>query len=188
MDPRRNPYAPGAGTRPPALTGREREIEAFEVLIDRLRAGIAGQSMILTGLRGVGKTVLLNMFEDIAVDRDWIVVQREFDEQTSLPAVVARCARRALDDLQPGRRLAGRLRRRLGSLGAFTLKEPNGFELSYAPSGEVSTDALGEDFTELLLVLGQAAQERGRASCFCSTRCSSCRPRSSVPLWSACIA
>ena len=48
MDPRRNPYAPGAGTRPPALTGRDKEIQAYEVLIDRLKDGAAGQSMIIT--------------------------------------------------------------------------------------------------------------------------------------------
>ena len=60
MDPRHNPYAPGAGTRPPALTGRDKEIETYEILLDRLKDGMAGQSMIITGLRGVGKTVLLN--------------------------------------------------------------------------------------------------------------------------------
>ncbi len=60
MDARLNPYAPGAGTKPPALTGRDDEIEAFVVLLERLAHGAAGQSMIVKGLRGVGKTVLLN--------------------------------------------------------------------------------------------------------------------------------
>jgi hypothetical protein len=166
MDPRRNPYAPGAGTRPPALTGREEEIEAYEVLLDRLKEGVAGQSMIITGLRGVGKTVLLNTFEDIAIDRGWIVVQREFEESTSLPAVVARSIKRVLGDLSPSRRIADRIRRSFEGLGTFSLKDPGGFELSYTPSGSSTTDALGEDFVDLLLALGQAAAEKGRGVVF----------------------
>jgi hypothetical protein len=166
VDPRRNPYAPGAGTRPPALAGREREIDAYEVLLDRLKEGVAGQSMIVTGLRGVGKTVLLNTFEDIAIDRGWIAVQREFDESTSLPAVVARSIRQVMGDLRPSRRIAERIRRSFAGLGTFSLRDPAGFELSYTPSDSTTTDALGEDFVDLLLALGQAAAERGRGVVF----------------------
>ena len=166
MEPRHNPYAPGAGTRPPALTGRDKEIQAYEVLIDRLKEGMAGQSMIITGLRGVGKTVLLNEFEDITVDRGWLAVQREFDEQTSLPAVVARAAQRILVDLKPSRKVAGKIRSSFAQLGTFSLKDPGGWELSYTPSSRASTDALGEDFVDLLLALGQAAEEKGRGVAF----------------------
>jgi hypothetical protein len=166
VDPRRNPYAPGAGTRPPALTGRDQEIQAYEILIDRLKNGVAGQSMIITGLRGVGKTVLLNTFEDITIDRDWIAVQREFDERTSLPAVVARSAKRILNDLKPGKRMAEIVREVWGNLGTFSLKDPNGFELTYTPSGKASADALGEDFTDLLLAVGEAAVSKGRGVSF----------------------
>jgi hypothetical protein len=152
--------------RPPALTGRDGEIEAYEVLLDRLKEGVAGQSMIVTGLRGVGKTVLLNAFEDIAIDRGWIAVQREFDERTSLPAVVARSAKRILSDLQPGRKIAERIRSSFAGLGTFSLKDPNGFELSYTPSAGTTADVLGEDFVDLLLALGQAAEEKGRGVAF----------------------
>ena len=166
MDPRRNPYAPGAGTKPPALTGRDKEIQAYEVLIDRLKDGMAGQSMIVTGLPGVGKTVLLNAFEDITVDRGWLAVQREFDEHTSLPAVVARAAQRILVDLEPSRKVAEKISSSFAGLGTFSLKDPGGWELSYTPSGKTTTDALGEDFVDLLLALGQAAQEKGRGVAF----------------------
>ena len=60
MDPRRNPFAPGAGSRPPELAGREDVLETVAVALDRIRHGRHAQSMILLGLRGVGKTVLLN--------------------------------------------------------------------------------------------------------------------------------
>ena len=80
--------------------------------------------MIVTGLRGVGKTVLLNAFEDIAIDRGWIAVQREFDESASLPALVARSAKRILSDLEPGRKLAEKIRRSFAGLGAFSSRIP----------------------------------------------------------------
>jgi Cdc6-like AAA superfamily ATPase len=64
MDARENPYAPGAGTKRPALTGRDEQLDTFQVLLDRLNRGVAGQSMIVKGLRGVARTVLLNTFED----------------------------------------------------------------------------------------------------------------------------
>jgi Cdc6-like AAA superfamily ATPase len=60
VEPRKNPYTPGAGARPEELAGRDEEINAFEILLARLRDGRAEQSQIITGLRGVGKTVLLN--------------------------------------------------------------------------------------------------------------------------------
>ena len=101
MDARANPYAPGAGTKPPALTGRDEEIEALIVLLERLKQGAPGQSMIVTGLRGVGKTVLLNTFEDLAVERDWIPIFKECEASTSLPALLARHCQRIIEDLWP---------------------------------------------------------------------------------------
>ena len=71
MDPVRNPYAPGAGQRPPELAGRDREIAQFEVVLERVARGRPERSMVLTGLRGVGKTVLLNAFRSMAMQRLW---------------------------------------------------------------------------------------------------------------------
>ena len=66
MDPIGNPYTPNAGSRPPELAGRADELEQFRVLVGRLKRGATEQSMVIRGLRGVGKTVLLNAFEDRA--------------------------------------------------------------------------------------------------------------------------
>ncbi|MBL8660646.1 MAG: ATP-binding protein [Rhodospirillales bacterium] len=60
MDPRSNPYAPGAGFPPPELAGRDNLVERAAIAVDRIRAGRPARSLILYGLRGVGKTVLLN--------------------------------------------------------------------------------------------------------------------------------
>ena len=71
MDPVRNPYAPGAGQRPPELAGRDRELEGFEVVLERIARGRPERSVILLGLRGVGKTVLLNALRRAAGRRRW---------------------------------------------------------------------------------------------------------------------
>src|SRR4026209_1044041 len=71
MDPIRNPYAPGAGQRPPELAGRDRELRQCEVTLERVAAGRPDRSMVLSGLRGVGKTVLLNALRGLAVQRAW---------------------------------------------------------------------------------------------------------------------
>ncbi|HEC09704.1 MAG TPA: ATP-binding protein, partial [Acidimicrobiales bacterium] len=77
MHRRLTPYTPNAGAKPPALVGRDEELDSFGILLDRLRAVRTEQSMIITGPRGVGKTVLLNEFRDRAVDRNWVVIEIE---------------------------------------------------------------------------------------------------------------
>jgi hypothetical protein len=71
VDPVRNPYAPGAGQRPPELAGRDAELAGFDVLLERVARGRPERSVVLTGLRGVGKTVLLNALRSAAVRRGW---------------------------------------------------------------------------------------------------------------------
>jgi hypothetical protein len=71
VDPIRNPYAPGAGQRPPELAGRDEQLSAFEVVLERVARGRPERSLVLTGLRGVGKTVLLNALRSSAVRRQW---------------------------------------------------------------------------------------------------------------------
>jgi len=80
MDPISNPYSPGAGKRPPALVGRDDQIEAFDVAVRRLALGRSDRSQMLTGLRGVGKTVLLREFRDIAVGHGWCCQHVEIGE------------------------------------------------------------------------------------------------------------
>jgi hypothetical protein len=71
VDPIRNPYAPGAGQRPPELAGRDEQLQAFDVLLERIARGRPERSVVLTGLRGVGKTVLLNALRSAAVRAHW---------------------------------------------------------------------------------------------------------------------
>jgi hypothetical protein len=96
MDPRLNPYAPGAGTPPPELAGRDEVIERTAIAIDRIRAGRAARSVILYGLRGVGKTVLLNRIRLEAEARGFATVRIEAPEGRSLPGLLAPALRTAL--------------------------------------------------------------------------------------------
>ena len=77
MDPRDNPYTPNAGARPPLLVGRDDQLATFDVLLARLTRGFTEQSMIITGLRGVGKTVLLGEFRAKAEEAGWVAVEAE---------------------------------------------------------------------------------------------------------------
>lgn len=101
MDARENPYTPNAGARPPALVGRDAELGRFEVLLTRLERGYAEQSMLVTGLRGVGKTVLLGQFEALATRQGWATVELEVTRTVDFGERMAHLARRALLQVVP---------------------------------------------------------------------------------------
>ena len=86
MDPRYNPYTPNVGAKPPVLAGRATELDAFDVLLSRLERGATEQSMIVTGLRGVGKTVLLGEFRRRSEARSWVTIEAEMTKGTEFGA------------------------------------------------------------------------------------------------------
>jgi hypothetical protein len=169
MDPRRNPYAPGAGAPPPELAGRDALIERASIALDRIRLGRHAKSMILVGLRGVGKTVLLNRVQLDAQERGIHGLQLEAPEDRSLPGILAPVMRAALLKLDRARAASAvwkkAMRALAGFVGAMKLKygdvevgleiEP---ELGLADSGDLDVD-----LTDLLLAVGEAAQDRSTA-------------------------
>jgi hypothetical protein len=159
VDPIKNPYTPGAGTRPSELAGRDEEIENFRVLLARVRAGRSEQSQIITGLRGVGKTVLLNTFENQAEDAGYHTAFRELTQESNLPELLAIDVQRLLRELKLSAKAASVVRAGLSTLSAFTLKDPNGFELTIDVR-KVSEQRLTDDFVELFLQLGSAAKAK----------------------------
>src|SRR5580692_9087276 len=107
MDPRTNPYAPGAGSAPPELAGRNELIERAAIALDRIRAGRSARSLILYGLRGVGKTVLLNRVQIDAEARGFASIQIEAPEDRSLPALLIPVLRTVLLRLDAGQARPG---------------------------------------------------------------------------------
>jgi hypothetical protein len=159
VDPVRNPYAPGAGQRPPELAGRDREIGQFEVVLERVARGRPERSMVLTGLRGVGKTVLLNAFRSMAMQRLWGTGKIEARPEQSIRRPIASALHMAVRELAPRHRAPDRIDQFLGVLKAFTIRDPAAPKGSYAAHlgidvpashGRADSGDLEIDLTELL--------------------------------------
>ncbi len=117
MDPRRNPYAPGAGTPPPELAGRDELLEEAAIALDRIRNRLAAKSLMIVGLRGTGKTVLLNRIVVDAEARGFTTLFLEAPEKLSLPGLLAPALRTALLKMSRRQAAAGATRRALRALG-----------------------------------------------------------------------
>jgi len=122
MDPVRNPFAPGAGQRPPELAGRDRELAAFEVVLERVSRGKPERSLVLTGLRGVGKTVLLGELRSMAVRRGWGAGKIEARPDAELRRPLSAALHRAIRDLAVRHRDPERVESVLAVLKAFALR------------------------------------------------------------------
>lgn len=169
MDPRQNPYSPGAGTPPPELAGRDELIERAAVALDRIRAGKSARSFILYGLRGVGKTVLLNRIRQDAEARGIASVGMEAPEERSLPALLIPALRTGLLRLSGGEALKDNLLRAMRALAGFTraLRVKYGdieVRIDAEPeTGLADSSDLDLDLVDLLTALGKAAGERDTA-------------------------
>ena len=163
MDLVDNPYSPGAGLRPAVLAGRQDELDTFEAVLRRGELGRPSRGLILTGLRGVGKTVLLNELANRAAGRDWIIAQLEVRPDgsqallTTLAALITAGIRR-----QQGTKLSDLARRALHSVTAFSLTvDPDG---KLGASIDVDAHGSGDleiDFAALAVDTGRAALEFG---------------------------
>jgi hypothetical protein len=169
MDPRTNPYAPGAGARPPELAGRDEVIEQTAIALDRIRAGRAAKSLIFYGLRGVGKTVLLNRISGDAEARGIIAVRMEAPEKQSLPAFLGPPLRAALIGLNRREAIKAGARRALAALAGFVSALKIKYQdmelgLDVAPEkGLADSGDLNNDLGDLLAAVGEAAAEQKTA-------------------------
>ena len=119
MDPVRNPYSPGAGTPPPELAGRNDLREQVRIALERVRTGRSTKSVLMVGLRGVGKTVLLDRLRDDAVSAGIQTLRVEAPERRSLPAILAPELRQALLQLSQNEKARELARRALRGLAGF---------------------------------------------------------------------
>ena len=174
MDPIRNPYAPGAGQRPPELAGRDEQLDAFDVVLERVARGRPERSIVLTGLRGVGKTVLLNALRSAAVRAGWGTGKLEARPEQSLRRPLASAVHQALRELGPG---GGAGDHALGVVKAFAQREPAGGSgrgaaklrdrwnpgiTVPAVAGRADSGDIEIDLVELLSDLGGTAADTGR--------------------------
>ena len=169
MDPVTNPFAPGAGTRPPELAGRDTLREVVRVALERLRRGRASKSVLMVGLRGVGKTVLLDAMRDDAESTGIRTLRVEAPEQRSLPAILAPELRQALLRLSLNEKAKDLAKRALQALAGFASALKTTYSdiqvgLDFDPEpGLADNGDLEHDLQALLEAAGQAAREAGTA-------------------------
>lgn len=169
MDPIKNPYAPGAGTPPPELAGRDELREAVRIALERVRAGRPTKSILMVGLRGVGKTVLLDRMRDDAEASGIQTIRVEAPEGRSLPAILAPQLRQGLLRLSRNAKAKDLAQRALRGLAGFAKALKVKFQdievgLDFDPEpGLADNGDLEHDLQALLEVAGAAAQEAGTA-------------------------
>ena len=164
-----NPYTPNAGAEPQAVVGRDDQFDSFDLLLARIERGRTEQSMIITGLRGVGKTVLLGQFRVKALERDWVVVELEVSkhDDTDFRRDISARLRSALLELSPKARWTDRFRHAAAVLKSFTISVDAAGSVSAgldveAAEGFADHANLAMDLTDVFLSLGEAAHERER--------------------------
>jgi len=169
VDEERNPYCPGAGWPPPELVGREEVVRNFDLLLKRLARGRHHRSQIVTGLRGVGKTVLLRHFEGLARSADWYVALHEVQEGEDFRRAMAEIARTLILEMGSHPKLRGLAHRALGVLRSFALKpsvktSPDGsveWALGIEPvPGQGDSGNLSTDLGVLFVEMGRLAKRR----------------------------
>lgn len=168
MDAIRNPFAPGAGSPPPDLVGREPVLEQARILLGRIKAGRPEKSLLLTGLRGVGKTVLLNEIERMAAAEGYCTMAVEAHEDKRLGPLLAPMFRRLFYDLDRMAGAGNKVRRGLAVLRSFvgavrvTVGELEiGLDID-PEKGTADSGDLEIDLPDLFVAVGEAAVERGR--------------------------
>lgn len=156
-----NPYSPGAGTPPPELAGREIILELAENAIARTQKGRATKSLMLLGLRGVGKTVLLNRIDQIAEEAGCRTALFEADPNRSFPEQITQQLHRILLRLDRRERVNEKVQKAFvllrGFASAFSVKYG---EFEVGLSGDIATGNLNIDLTDLLVAVGEAAESR----------------------------
>ena len=206
MDPVRNPFAPGAGQRPPELAGRDKELDAFEIVLERVARGRPERSLVLTGLRGVGKTVLLGELRSMAMRAGWGAGKIEARPEADLRRPLAAALHRAIRDLSVRHRdpeRAGdepvdpeRADEVLGVLKAFAMRSaPDGAKLRdrWQPGidvpvahGRADSGDIEMDLVELFTEVAGLAQEVGSGVALLIDEMQDLRPDDVSALCAAC--
>lgn len=168
MDPNTNPFNPGAGAPPPELVGRDAILRQSEIILERVKRGRAERSLVLVGLRGVGKTVLLREIRRSALAKGYLAEMIEAQDERTLTQLLVPALRRLFLDLDRAKRTAVSVKRGLRVLRSFlgTIKLSAGeWEISLGVDpepGRADSGDLESDMQDLLVAVGEAARETER--------------------------
>ena len=169
MDNLHNPFSPGAGSPPPELAGRAAILDQALMALARIKRGRSEKSIFIIGLRGVGKTVLLNRISNLAEEQGYQSIMIEANEDKPLPLLLLPYLRQVLFTLDKGEMISAKVKRGFRILKSFL----NGIKLKVSDlefsldadpeSGTADSGDLDADLSEVFIALGEAAQERGTA-------------------------
>ena len=175
MNPLDNPFSPGAGSPPPELVGRGQLLQRAQLILHRLRLGRPAKSLILVGLRGVGKTVMLNRIRETAEGQGYRAVHLEAHEGKPLPQLLVPSLRQILFQLDTAADISEKVKRAFrvlrsfaGSLKAKAKLGDIEVELGVDPErGAADSGDLETDLAELFVAIGEAARDRNNAIAIC---------------------
>lgn len=165
-----SPYTPGAGTMPPYLAGRKELLETSDKCLEAALKGYPQKSIIYYGLRGVGKTVLLNAIEEKAEDLDILYEHIEIAEKKSFIRQIANASKKIIHRMSTVEAAKDVIRKALGIIQAFSVTynpEDQTFSAGLSePSGYITTGILSDDLTEVFMSMGRTALKAGKVICF----------------------
>jgi hypothetical protein len=168
-----NPYSPNAGSKPPELAGRDPILDEAQIALDRIRRRLSDRSMILYGLRGVGKTVLLNEIRRDAEKGGYLIMTMEAAEGRSLPSMLVPAMRSALLALSNNGASKGKLERALKALAGFVSSIGLRYhdveaKIDFLPEkGLADSGELESDLTQLIIAVSAAAIEYNTSVLIC---------------------
>jgi len=162
VNKRDNPYTPGAGLKPATLAGRDGELDSFQVLVERLTSGRYERSLIYSGLRGVGKTVLLMELDVLATEAGWATTDvQEVGSHPDFRVTLTRMVMRLLRETSRRHRVKERVDRALRVVKAFSVAVPSAVQVKLevdAATGVADSGDIEQDLTDLLVEMGEVVQ------------------------------
>lgn len=164
-----NPYRPGAGLMPTYIAGREEDIENVEQMFIALKMNIPTQSIIFSGLRGVGKTVLMNKLQDIAEEKNIFCRHIEVEERNDFVSQIATCAQAFLRKVSTKEKFKHLVQKPLDAIKSLVISfDPNEstFSLSFQEQELYKSSSLTQSLTEVLVTIGETAYKTEIPICF----------------------
>lgn len=164
-----NPYRPGAGLMPTYLAGRDADMDAIRDLLDALKLGIPTQSVIFSGLRGVGKTVLINKLQEIAEEKGIFCKHIEVEERKDFISQIASCSQAFLRQISTAEKFKSLIQKPLDAIKSLIVSfDPDGntFSLSLQERELYRTSNLTQSLTDVFTALGETAYKTESPLCF----------------------
>lgn len=164
-----NPYRPGAGLMPTYIAGRDEDIHNIEQMFTALKLNIPTQSIIFSGLHGVGKTVLINKLQDIAEEKEIFCRHIEVEERNDFIAQIAACSQAFLRKVSTKERFKHLIQKPLDAIKSLVVSfdpNENTFSLSVQERELYKSNSLTQSLTEVFVTIGETAYKTETPICF----------------------